>query len=44
MISDASSTLSVCLETKEDIEAPVIFFNDKIQWAGWNATPEHQGI
>jgi hypothetical protein len=27
--------------TKEDIEAAVKFFNDTVQWAGWNATPEH---
>jgi hypothetical protein len=44
MTPDASSTSSVSLEIKEDIEAPVKFFNDEIQWAGWNATPEHQGI
>jgi hypothetical protein len=34
-------TLSVSLKTEEDIEAAVKFFNDKIQCAGWNATPEH---
>jgi hypothetical protein len=34
-------TLKVSLKTEEDIEAAVKFFNDTIQWAGWNATPEH---
>jgi hypothetical protein len=34
-------TSNVSLKTKEDIEAAVKFFNDTIQWAGWNATPEH---
>jgi hypothetical protein len=34
-------TLNVSLKTEEDIEAAVKFFKDKIQWAGWNATPEH---
>jgi hypothetical protein len=34
-------TLNVSLKTEEDIEAAVKFFNDTIQWAGWNATPEH---
>jgi hypothetical protein len=33
--------LNVSLKTKEDTEAAVKFFNDTIQWAGWNATPEH---
>jgi hypothetical protein len=28
-------------KTEADIEAAVKFFNDTIQWAGWNATPEH---
>jgi hypothetical protein len=32
-------TLNVSLKT-EDIEAEVKFFNDTIQQAGWNATPE----
>jgi hypothetical protein len=34
-------SLNVSLNTKEDIEAAVKFFNDTIQWASWNATPEH---
>jgi hypothetical protein len=34
-------TLNVSLKTEKDIEAAVKFFNDTIQWAGWNATPEH---
>jgi hypothetical protein len=29
------------LKTKEDIVAAVKFFNDTIQWAGWNAMPDH---
>jgi hypothetical protein len=33
-------TLNVSLKTNEDIEAAVKFFNDTIQWAGWNPTPE----
>jgi hypothetical protein len=34
-------TLNVPLKTEEDIEAAVKSFNDTVQWAGWNATPEH---
>jgi hypothetical protein len=34
-------TFNVSLKSEEDIEAAVKFFNDTIQWAGWNATPEH---
>jgi hypothetical protein len=34
-------TLKVSLKTEEDIEAAVEFFNDTIQWAGWNVAPEH---
>jgi hypothetical protein len=34
-------TLNVSLKTEEDIEAAVKFFNDTVQWAGRNATPEH---
>jgi hypothetical protein len=34
-------TLNVSLKPEEDIEAAVKFYNDTIQWAGWNATPEH---
>jgi hypothetical protein len=33
-------TLTVSLKT-EDIEAAVKFFNDTIQWAGWNGTTKH---
>jgi hypothetical protein len=34
-------TLKVPLKTEENIEAAVKFFNDTIQWTGWNSTPEH---
>jgi hypothetical protein len=34
-------TLNVSLKTEEDIEVAVKFFNDTIQRAGWNTTPEH---
>jgi hypothetical protein len=34
-------TLNVSLKTKEDTEAAAKFFNDTMQWVGWNATPEH---
>jgi hypothetical protein len=34
-------TLNIPLKT-EDIEAAAKFFNDTIQWAGWNGTPEHK--
>jgi hypothetical protein len=34
-------TLNVPLKTEEEIEAGIKFFNDTIQWAGWNAAPEH---
>jgi hypothetical protein len=34
-------TSNVSLKTEEDSEAAVKFFNDTVQWAGWNATPEH---
>jgi hypothetical protein len=34
-------TLNVSLKTEEDIVTAVKFFNDTIQWAGWNAMPEH---
>jgi hypothetical protein len=34
-------TLKFRLNTEENIEAAVKFFNDTIQWAGWNAAPEH---
>jgi hypothetical protein len=37
-------TLNVSLETEEDIEGAVKFFNDTIQWASWNATPEHTNL
>jgi hypothetical protein len=32
------------LKTEEDIEAAVNVFNDTVQWAGWNTTPEHTDI
>jgi hypothetical protein len=34
-------TLNVSLKTEEDIGAAVKFVDDTVQWAGWNATPEH---
>jgi hypothetical protein len=34
-------TLNVSLKTEDDIVTAVKFFNDTIQWAGWNAVPEH---
>jgi hypothetical protein len=34
-------TLNASRKSEEDIEAAIKFFNDTIQWAGWNATPEH---
>jgi hypothetical protein len=34
-------TLNVSLKTEEVIEVAVKFFNDTVQWTGWNATPEH---
>jgi hypothetical protein len=37
-------TLKVSLKTEENIQAAAKIFNDTIQWAGWNATPEHTDI
>jgi hypothetical protein len=34
-------TLNISHKIEEDIEAAVKFFNDTIQQAGWNTTPEH---
>jgi hypothetical protein len=34
-------TLNVSLKTEVDNEAAINFFNDRIQWADWNATPKH---
>jgi hypothetical protein len=34
-------TLLISIKTEEDTEAAVKFFNNTIQWAGCNATPEH---
>jgi hypothetical protein len=34
-------TLNIPPKDEEDIEVSAVFFNDTIQWAGWNATPEH---
>jgi hypothetical protein len=34
--------LNIPIKTEKDIEAAAIFFNDTIQWAGWNATPGHK--
>jgi transposase len=36
--------LKVPLKTEENIEAAVKYFNDTIQWAGWNSTPEHTDL
>jgi hypothetical protein len=35
-------TLNGSLKTEEDIQAAVKFFNDTVQWADWNTTPEHR--
>jgi hypothetical protein len=34
-------TLNIYLKTEEDIEAAVKLLNNRTQWAGWNAMPEH---
>jgi hypothetical protein len=34
-------SLKVPFKTEEDIEAAVKYFNNTIQLAGWNTTPEH---
>jgi hypothetical protein len=39
--NDVIVTLNVSLKAEVDIEAAVKFFNDAVQWASWNATPEH---
>jgi hypothetical protein len=31
--------LQIPLKTTDDIEEAVKFFTDKVQWAGWKATP-----
>jgi hypothetical protein len=41
LIINERLTLSFSLQTEEHIEAAVKFFNDTIQWAGWNAMPEY---
>jgi hypothetical protein len=33
-----TTSTNVSLKTEEDIDAAVKFFNDTVQWAGWNAT------
>jgi hypothetical protein len=43
MALDTSSTrdnFNVSFKTEEDTEAAVKFFNDTVQWAGWNAIPD----
>jgi hypothetical protein len=35
-------TLNVSLKTEGDIEAAIKFFSNSIQWAGWNAMPDHR--
>jgi hypothetical protein len=40
-IHKANLILNVSLKNEEDIEAAVKFFNDTMQWASWNAKPEH---
>jgi hypothetical protein len=37
-------TLNVSLQTEEDTEAAVKFFNDTIQWGRWKATLEYKDI
>jgi hypothetical protein len=37
-------SLKVTIETRENIEAAVKYFNDTIQWASWNLTPEHTDL
>jgi hypothetical protein len=37
-------TLNILLKIEEDIEAVAKFFNDALQWSGWNATPERKRI
>jgi hypothetical protein len=39
-LNNQSLTLNVSLKTEEDTEAVVKFYNDTVQWAGWNAMPE----
>jgi hypothetical protein len=34
-------TSNVSLKTEEDIEVAITFFNNTVQWVGWNATPEY---
>jgi hypothetical protein len=41
LLVNKRSFLKVPLKTEEDIEAAVTFFNDTMQWAVWNATPEN---
>jgi hypothetical protein len=41
LLASERLTLKVPLKTEEDIEAAVKFFNETIQWAGWNAAPEY---
>jgi hypothetical protein len=33
--------INVSLETEEDTETAVKFFDDTVQWADWKATSEH---
>jgi hypothetical protein len=37
-------TRKVPLKTEENIQEAGNFFSNTIQWAGWNATPEHTDI
>jgi hypothetical protein len=39
--SSTSSTLNVSFNTEENTEAAIKFFSDTVQWASWNAMPEH---
>jgi hypothetical protein len=34
-------TLNISFKTEKDIEAAVKFFNNTIQWEGWNTVPKH---
>jgi hypothetical protein len=41
-LSNRRWTLNIPLRTEEDTEAAVKFFNDTIQYVGWNAMSEHK--
>jgi hypothetical protein len=41
LLTSHQLTLNFSLKTEEDIQAAAKFFNDTVQWTGWNAMPEH---